>query len=379
MRTLVNQSESAIKFLTNKNIDLSVKSQLGGHSRARTLRNQSGPNIGFVIISALQAAAQRLSNIHIITSANVTNIEHRGTDAILYEIEGQSYRIQGRAIIFATGGFASNQSLLVKYRSTIANLSTTSSPCATGDGIQLATSAYRAQLVDMDQIQVHPTGFVDPADRGSKQKLLAPEALRGSGGILVNEHGRRFVDELCTRDVVSSAVFDQPNSHAFLILDKVAAETFGLGTLQFYMKRGLVAQCSNLAQISEFISRNGDASADILTDTINEYCAAAANREDQFGQATPPFDSGNSVFYVMEVVPVLHYCLGGLKFDCYANVLDEDGKLVPGVFAAGEVTGGLHGTNRLAGNSLLECVVFGRIAARSAVAYVLSGPKSLAF
>jgi succinate dehydrogenase/fumarate reductase flavoprotein subunit len=225
----------------------------------------------------------------------------------------------------------------------------------------------------MDQIQVHPTGFLDRADRSNKFKILAPEALRGSGGILLNEQGRRFIDELTTRDKVTAAIFAQPGAQAFLLLDKFAAELFGLGSVQFYLKRGLASKCDSVDEIAKFISSADSGSlAESLKNTIEDYRESCSSGSDSFGKKSFPSKFIEPEFYVMEVVPVVHYCMGGLKIDKSAQVIDQDGRPVPGIFAAGEVTGGVHGVNRLAGNSLLECVVFGRIAGQTASDYIKS-------
>lgn len=234
----------------------------------------------------------------------------------------------------------------------------------------------------MDRVQVHPTGFIDPRDPHNKSKFLAPEKLRGVGGVLLGSRsGSRFVDELATRDVVAKALLSQPGQEAFLVLSSQGAALFG-PTLKFYASRGFFSRLDTLAQLAQHVG----AEEDRLRRELEAYnaaaaAAAAAGRpedgvdaaatRDAYGKTVFPssFDL-QQPFFVARVTPVIHYTMGGVAINPQGQVLGAGGEPVPGLFAAGEVTGGVHGANRLGGNSLLDCVVFGRQAGTAAAAHV---------
>lgn len=201
-------------------------------------------------------------------------------------------------------------------------------------------------------------------------KILAAEKLRGSGAILLNMEGRRFVDELNRRDHVYEKIAKQtglsfffvfkrcrPDEKAWLVLSSQGAEIYNVTQMGFYLGRGLITKVDSLDALSTFTK----ISANVLREEFEKYNSAAKDGKDAFGKTTFPstFDL-SAPFYVAKITPVVHYTMGGLSFDENARVLKGDGSPIPGLYAAGEVTGGLHGKNRLGGNSLLDCVVFGR-------------------
>ncbi len=284
----------------------------------------------------------------------------------------QKILVLADAVIVTTGGFCGQVgagSLLEKYRPDLMYLSTTNGTCANGDGIGLA-QAVGAQLVDMEKIQIHPTGFVDPKEPLKKQKFLAPESLRASGGILLNQEGKRFVNELDTRDKVTDAIMRNCRPYqgngpltAYMLLNEAGAQLFQKHMLSFYAKLGLIVRFDNAQALAKYMGIE----LTVLEKTLTNYAQAALNRCDEFGKTTFPVSfTAIEPLYSMLITPCLHYCMGGVAFDEHARVLGGNGP-IKHLYAAGEVTGGLHGANRLAGNSLLECVVFGRIAGKNAV------------
>ncbi|KAJ2312728.1 hypothetical protein IWW52_004773 [Coemansia sp. RSA 2704] len=243
-------------------------------------------------------------------------------------------------------------------------------------------TALGAELVDMDQVQVHPTGFVKADDPDGLTKFLAAEALRGEGGILLDASGKRFVNELDTRDRVADAVFhhcaarntraqhgstgreEGPRAAAFLVLSQTAADRFGYGALGFYERMGLISRAAGLTELATALRVDKS----VLRQTLETYDRARDSGEpDELGKSVfPAAMAAADVYFWGVITPVLHYCMGGLRFDSATHVLRSSGTAIRGLLAAGEVTGGLHGANRLGGNSLLECVVFGREAGRRA-------------
>lgn len=210
-------STAALHFLESAGLNLSSLVQLGGHSRKRTHANPSGPNVGFAIMKALQQRQQQLPNIWVVKGANVTGLVKEGgrVTGVAYtptaaaaaagEGSGSGEVVQrADAVVLATGGFGANKALLRQHAPAAAELATTNGAFAQGEGLALGTAAGAA-LVGMDQVQVHPTGFVDPAAPEAGTKFLAAEKLRGVGAVLLNSQGQRFVDELTTRDKVAQA------------------------------------------------------------------------------------------------------------------------------------------------------------------------------
>ncbi|KAJ0400146.1 hypothetical protein ATCC90586_007228 [Pythium insidiosum] len=373
----VKQSPSAIDFLQQCEVDLSVLCQLGGHSNKRTHRNKSGPNVGFAIISALQKRVAQLSNVEIITGATAKKIEvepstGRVLGLYIEKEDGEAVAIESGAVILATGGFSANRNLFKRFAPGLEAFPTTNGACAQGDGVLMA-EALGADLILMDKVQLHPTGFINPKDRNAQQKFLAPEAIRGSGALLFNSSGKRFVNELSTRDVVSQAILAQPTKSSFLWLFEGAQPL--QSSLGFYKHIGLVKAVNSVREAAEYCHFDAN---DMLQE-LNEYAAiAAGSKPDPFGKTVFPFplhhiDAVDSPveIHVMEVAPAVHYTMGGVKINTDTAVLRADGSPIDGLFAAGEVSGGLHGANRLGGNSLAECVVFGRIAGQHAVKHAL--------
>lgn len=210
------------------------------------------------------------------------------------------------------GGFSANLELLKKFAPGMEEFPTTNGPWATGDGLALA-QGVGADLVLMDKVQLHPTAFVNPKDRDAKQKFLAPEAIRGSGALLVNMEGKRFVNELTTRNHVSQAILAQPGKSAFLLLFDGAKHLES--SLGFYKHIGLVKQVHSVAEAAEYC-RFEDPQA--LLQVFTAYADSAAGKQpDAFGKSVFPYPLQHieSVdapveIHIMEVEPAVHYTMG---------------------------------------------------------------------
>ena len=269
--------------------------------------------------------------------------------------------IQAKAVLIAAGGFAQNRDMLAEYAPELLDLKTTNHPGATGDGMKLATAVGGA-LVDMKKIQIHPT-----AQQDTDHVYLIGEGVRGEGAILVNRAGQRFVNEMTTRDKVTAAINDLQEDGATLILDQGIREAFT--AIDFYLAVGLVMSGDTLAELAD----KADLDADNLAKTIAQWNAAQEEGKDtEFGRQTA-MERGivKAPYYAIHIKPAIHYTMGGVKINHLAEVLREDGAAIKGLYAAGEVTGGLHGDNRIGGNSIAETVVFGRQAGKQAAKLVL--------
>lgn len=217
--------------------------------------------------------------------------------------------------------------------------------------------AIGADTVDMDQIQIHPTVTV-------KDAHLITEGLRGDGAILVNQEGKRFTDEVGTRDAVSKAEIAQIGSEVYLVLDNKMVEKSAV--IQGYIKSGYTVTGEDYKSLGKAMG----VPEEEFEKTMNSWNEAVAKKEDaEFGRTSFAEALDTAPFYAIKVTPAVHHTMGGLKINTVTEVLDKDGKAIPGLFAAGEVTGGVHGANRLGGNAVCDFTVFGKIAGESASKY----------
>ncbi|TCD66718.1 hypothetical protein EIP91_001011 [Steccherinum ochraceum] len=228
--------------------------------------------------------------------------------------------------------------------------------------------AIGASAIDLEKVQVHPTGLVDPSESDAKVKFLAAEALRGVGGLLLDNEGKRFVDELQHRDFVTGKMWENGKYPIRLVLNGQASSEIEWHC-KHYVGRGLMKRFES----GEALAKEMGIKPEDLKKTFETYNAGVKAKKDPFGKKF--FSTGdwkmNDYFNVAIMTPVLHYTMGGLEIDAESRVVGKEGKPINGLFAAGEVAGGVHGANRLGGSSLLGCVVFGRVSGDSAASYLL--------
>jgi succinate dehydrogenase/fumarate reductase flavoprotein subunit len=356
------------------------------------------------LMEALDAEAQKPNaKVRVLNKAKVTELIRKGDEivGVKYEKDGKTFTEMGPVII-CTGGFGADftaDSLLASIQSqwrtmeawqtssragqqnnitkqsfkdvpSLMTLPTTNGPHCTGDGIKLALGAG-ATTYDLHAVQVHPTGLIDPSDKDNKVKFLAAEALRGSGGIVINSKGEKFCDDLGKRDYVTMRMWQDGNTPHRLILNSKAREQIAWHC-EHYEGRGLMK-----ALTGEQLAKEMGIPLSKLRETFGEYNEAAKSPEDpvknKWGKKyfhSMPWDA-NDKFMVAQITPVVHYCMGGVAADEYAQVLTASNAVIPGLYVAGEAQGGVHGVNRLGGSSLLDCVVYGRISGKSSSKYLL--------
>ena len=401
IQVLVSNSASAVEWLQSRvGVDLSLKSQLGGHSSKRTHRPNNGM-AGAEIIFGMQKAVKKYvktGHVRILVDTKVTQLLTESTESdsdtlsdktvvgVEYENlkqPGAKHTLKAPFVIMATGGFASDrrpkESYLSQYRPELLQFPTTAGRFSTGDGIALATSSVDAATTSMDKVQIHPTGWVDPKDKNNPSKTLAAELMRGVGGILLNDKGQRFCNELGTRAYVTDKMLSQGSWKYYMtktwdagteiptfamLLSSSAAEDAGKH-VDLYVHKGLLQRLEGVQALADWMGQ----SVSTVTTALEKYRSDAETGKDEFGKDTFrgmfAKDLTTEVFYAGTVTPVLHYCMGGITIDTEGHVLDTERRVIPGFYAAGEVTGGVHGDNRLAGNSLLECTVFGSLVGRN--------------
>lgn len=357
VRTLTTHAKDAVAWLVSLGADLNTVGRAGGAKYPRAHRPTDGSAIGPEVIRVLwKAAKDRKMDVR--TQTRATEIimkDGRVAGVKATTKDGKVYTIDAKAVVLATGGFGANQDMLVKYQPKLKGYATTNQPGATGDGIILAEHAGAA-LVDMKQIQAHPTAAPDGT--------LISESVRGDGGILINAEGKRFTNELLTRDVVSAAELKQPGRFAWVFWDDATRKSAKL--MDSYISIGLAVKGNTVAEIAKAMN----VPAAELEATLKAYAAGKAAGKDAFGRADMPQAMQTAPFFAVKVQPAVHHTMGGVKIDTKAEVLNPAGHTIPGLFAAGEVTGGVHGGNRLGGNAQADIVTFGRIAGQSADAYL---------
>lgn len=323
--------------------------------------------------------------VQIIKKARVTSINKSGNNVtgVTYEYDGETHTADG-VVVLATGGYAADfgdGSLLKQHRPDTFGLSSTNGTHATGDG-QKMLMEIGANGIDMDKVQVHPTGLVDPKDPTAKFKFLAAEALRGEGGLLLNSDGQRFSDELGHRDYVSGQMWKEKEKGKWpirLILNSKASNVLDFHT-RHYSGRGLMKKMTGKELAKEIGC--GEAA---LKKTFDDYnLIAEGKKKDPWNKRffhNLPFSIDDD-FHVALMEPVLHFTMGGIEINEHAQVLNSEKEAFDGLYACGELAGGVHGANRLGGSSLLGCVVYGRVAGDSASQYLfqklLSGGASTA-
>ncbi|KAI0881503.1 Flavocytochrome c [Annulohypoxylon maeteangense] len=379
IKVLTYKSAAAVEWLQDVfNLDLTLVSRLGGHSQPRTHRGHDAKFPGMAITYALMQRLEELSEneperVQVIKRARVTKLNKDGNKVtgVTYESNGESSILDG-PVVLATGGYAADfgeDSLLQQHRPDTIGLATTNGSHATGDG-QKMVMAIGGNGIDMDKVQVHPTGLVDPKEPDSKWKFLAAEALRGEGGLLLNADGDRFCDELGHRDYVSGMMWKEKDNGKFpirLILNSKASNTLDFHT-RHYSGRGLMKKITG-KQLAKEIG----CTPEHLQETFTKYNAIADGKQkDPWGKKffhNGPLDI-NDDFHVSLMEPVLHFTMGGIEINDKAQVLNKEQKPFEGLYACGELAGGVHGANRLGGSSLLGCVVYGRVAGDSASNYL---------
>ena len=363
VETLCANSADAIDWLDEHGITLHNVSSFGGASVKRIHRpvNAEGKtvSVGSYMIPLLQENCEKAgvkmmldtTATEILTDANGAAVGVKATGA-----SGETVTVNAKAVVLATGGFGANLDMVVKYKPELKGFMTTNAPGIQGQGIEMA-EAIGAATVDMDQIQIHPTVEANTA-------ALITEGLRGDGAILINEEGQRFIDEVGTRDVVSAAEIAQTGSYSWLVVDQAMADASSV--IQGYIKKGYTVTGATYEELGKAMGVDAAAFAETM-EKWNGY--VEAKNDPDFGRTSFANPLNTAPYYAVKVTAGVHHTMGGLKINANTEVLNEKGEVIPGLFAAGEVTGGVHGANRLGGNAVADFTVFGRIAGAAASDY----------
>lgn len=360
LKVFTEKSAETLDWLESLGADLSIVGRSGGQSIDRIHKGPGGMPVGSHLMDVFQSQVQNLDiEVRLSTKAIEILTDDNGSAVgiIVENKDGNTYNINAKAVIIASGGFGANPKLVEKYKPNLKNFGTTNQPGATGDALTMAEKLNVA-LTDIEQIQTHPT--VVPIINE-----MITEGIRGDGAILVNHEGKRFINELETRDVVSEAILAQKGSTAFLVLDKQVFDK--ASTYAKYKDQGLLKEAGSIEDLAEMMKIE----ATELQNTINSYNENVRGKSDaEFGRTSLDVELIQSPYYFVEVAPAIHHTMGGLKINTNTEVINNSGNVVPGLYAAGEVTGGVHGGNRIGGNAVTDITVFGKIAGTNAAAAV---------
>ena len=365
VRTLAENTSEAIDWLDKENAPLSGPlGTMGGLSAKRTHRPVDAEgnvtSVGNFLVSALGVRLDELG-IEVVTGAAVNKIIMEDGKAVGVSgvgAYGENITVHANSVIIATGGFGGNMDRIVALRPDLAGYISTNVATADGDAIDFL-GEVGADFVDMEQIQLHPT--VIPTDGA-----LVGEALRGDGAILVNREGVRFTNETGTRDAVSAAEVSQTGGNVWLIANQEMYE--GSAVIKKLDKSGYLVTGADLDELAKAMEFDANATAALkeTVSTWSSYVASGTDADFSRDIGTPLTDLSSGPYYAVNVGPGIHHCMGGVKINTDAQVISTDGTPIPGLYACGEVTGGIHGANRLGGNAVADIVVFGRIAGENA-------------
>ena len=363
VETLCANSADAIDWLDEHGITLHDVSSFGGASVKRIHRpvNAEGKtvSVGSYMIPLLEENCKKAGvQILLNTTANEILTDANGAAAGIKATgsTGETVTVNAKAVVLTTGGFGANLDMVVKYKPELKGFMTTNAAGIQGQGIEMA-QAIGAATVDMDQIQIHPTVEANTA-------ALITEGLRGDGAVLINAEGKRFIDEVGTRDVVSAAEIAQTGSYSWLVVDQAMVDNSSV--IQGYIKKGYTVTGATYEELAKAMGVDEAA----LAETMNNWNGyVEAKNDPDFGRTSFANPLNTAPYYAIKVTAGVHHTMGGLKINPNTEVLNENGEVIPGLFAAGEVTGGVHGANRLGGNAVADFTVFGRIAGQAASDY----------
>lgn len=333
-----------------------------GHAVETKRKGEVG---GAYYITVLKKSADKHDGFKLYTDAKVTELEQkdgRVTGVIgTRPSSGADVHVRAGAVVIATGGYARNTALAMQYDKRVTEeMPSSNVSSSTGDGLKLGTDAG-AGLRNMDLVQIHPLG--DPKNGGVA--TFVGNWLGVENYVMVNDEGKRFIREDERRDTISDAILEQTNKEMWLLVDSKNIASDRKDQIKELVSTGHSFEDKSISGLAEQIG----VPADALEQTIEGYNACVdAGVDTQIAPGKELLGSKieNPSYYASKRIPTIHYTMGGLCINTSAQVLTAGGQPIPGLYAAGEVTGGVMGSNRLGGNSYTDLIVFGRIAGASA-------------
>ena len=359
--TMAENSAEAVDWLASIGAPLPKVEATGGTVHKYLHEPEDGSAVGSYLVDKLSKQVEKMGvQLFLETEATEILMENGAAAGVLAQSADTNYTIHAKAVVLATGGFGANYDMMTQYNESLAGAVTTNHAGATGDGITMGV-AVGADTVDMEQIQLHPTVYQETG-------LLVSESVRSMGGILVNSSGKRFCNDLATRDAVSAAELEQEGSYAYIIFDQRVVDD--LASTKKYIQNGLTVQADTYEGLAEAMGLTGDAVSNFVSTMETWNASVAAGVDEEFGRNNGmDEDLSTAPYYAIKIAPGIHHTMGGLKINTEAQVISTEGEAIPGLYAAGETTGGVHGGNRIGGNAVCDFVVFGRIAGVNASDY----------
>ncbi|RWR03608.1 NADH:flavin oxidoreductase [[Pantoea] beijingensis] len=362
LREFVELAPDAIEWLDGNGIALNDITITGGMSIDRTHRPADRSAVGGFLISGLVKNINK-RNIEVLLETSVAEILFEDgvvTGVKVVDEYNDSRILNAKSVIVSTGGFSANRELVVKYRPELDGFVTTNHKGATGSGIAMLQK-IGADTVDMGEIQIHPT--VEQTT-----SYLISESIRGGGAILVSQAGKRFYNEMETRDKVSAEIIALPEKSAWVIFDEQVR--LNNKAADEYLAKGFVVSAPTVEELA--VKLNMDQNS--LAATLERYNQFVEKQDDEdFGRKTALRHPLNQApFYGILIAPGVHHTMGGVTINIDTAVLDSQKQPIRGAWAAGEVVGGIHGANRIGGNAVADIIIFGILAGRNAAEYALA-------
>lgn len=356
VKILADRSADSIAWLSSKGIVLNNIGRGGGASATRMHGSSGGAFVGPYMSAKFRTLIENNQVDLRVNSQAVRLIsDEKGTvtGALIKGKHSGVYQISAKAVVLATGGFGANKDMVDSFRPEIRETATSNQPGTQGEGVIMGEN-IGADTVDLKEIQLNPTMLV-----GSP--VIVSEIVRGAGAIFVNRDGKRFFTELGTRDATSAAILAQKGGSVYMIFDQKVRDNVKQTGAFFELQK--VQEADTIGELAAKIGVDPAT----LTATVERYNGFVEKKSDpDFNRTDFPGKVDSAKFYAIEVKPAIHFTMGGLKINENTQVINKKGDVIPGLYAAGEVSGGVHGANRLGGNSISETITFGLIAGEQA-------------
>lgn len=378
VKVLTYKAKDGFDWVVGHGMQFSDKIGQGAGSlwqRTHTSLMQMGTGFITTYVKTLAGYGDRVKLLTSTTAnAIIRNDEGVVVGATAEDKNGNTYTLNAKkGVVLATGGFAANSKMAQEYNTSgkwddLSKVKTTNRyACSQGDGIRMAT-AIGADLTQMDQIQLLYLGNL----KDGQLTKYPPRVVNGTDQeIFINKEGKRFVQEDGRRDQICLASLKQTDGMFYFLesadgdyvdIDQaISADGF---SLRFLEEQGYIFVADTLDEMAEKLNAAGaNMTAEDLKATVakfNEYVEKDSDPE--FGRTLFSTKLEKGPWVATPRQACLHHTMGGVHIDTEGHVVDTDGKVIPGLVAAGEVTGAIHGANRLGGNAVVDTVVFGKLA-----------------
>lgn len=337
----------------------------GGHSVKRSLIPLGASGVEIIKKEKAKAAELGIPIYYETRATELITDENGRVTGVKAEGENADYTFTAGSVILATGGFGSNMEMRMQYDPKAGEgVLSTNSVGSTGDGVLMA-QAIGAGVTGMEYIQTYP--ICDPL---SGALLYFDDARLYGYSVIVNKEGRRFVEELGRRDEMSQAIVAQTDGCCYELIDQAAFEASAIEEnhgpeVAYLLSHDMLVKADTLEEAAGFFGIDAEA----LKETVDNYNRYVQDGEDpEYHKRSLPSEIGEGPYWIVKAVPAVHHTMGGVCINPEAQVLDTNGNVIEGLYAAGEVTGGIHGSNRLGSCALADITVFGRIAGQNAAA-----------